>query len=164
MKFGTNPIVLDENRETNAVSEDSYMKELVQALHLPRRAFTNAEYTERVNRALRTNTRGNRLDFVIGDRVLFNRNSSDHLRGPRTVIGIEGVVYRVESDNHIFRVHNTHLRRPGALELGYPSLTYHRPAVADSLKSKEVSSTDPITQEPDHSLKDPSLTSESPVG
>ena len=161
--FGTNPIVLDENRETNAVCEDSYMKELVQAVHLARRAFTAAECTERVNRALRTNTRGNRLEFVIGDRVLFKRNSSDHLRGPGTVIGIEGAVYRVEINSHIFRVHNTHLRRPGALELGYPSLTSDRPAVADSLESEEVSSTDPIRQEPDHSSEYPSLTSESPV-
>ena len=162
--FDTNPNVLDENRETNAVCEETYMKEIAQALHLARRAFTAAEYTERANRALRTNMRGNILEFFKCDRVLFKRNSSDHLRGPGTVIGIEGSVYRVESENYMFRVHNTHLKIPEALELGYLSLTSHRPAVADSLKSKKVISTDPIAQEPDHSLEYPSSTSESPVG
>ena len=60
------------------------------AIHSARKAFIEAESSEKISRALKHQTRSStRYIFQNGDSVYYKRDSSKQWKGPGTVIGIE---------------------------------------------------------------------------
>ena len=80
------------------------------ALHASRRAFTQAESSERLARAFRHNVRDSDPgDVHYGDEVYYKRLGCDEWRGPGIVIGRDGKQYLVRHGGVYVRVHSCRL-------------------------------------------------------
>ena len=80
------------------------------ALHSARRAFTQAESSERLARALRHNVRESDTgDLQCGSEVYYKRMGSNEWRGPGTIIGKEGKQFLVKHGGVYVRVHSCRL-------------------------------------------------------
>ncbi|VDI54554.1 Hypothetical predicted protein [Mytilus galloprovincialis] len=94
--FGTNPNlpnVLNDKPpalEHNTVSQ-TFANHL-NALHSGRRAFIQAESSERIRRALRHKIRASGECFQHGDKVYYKRDDDNKWKGPGTVLGQDGKV------------------------------------------------------------------------
>ena len=115
--FGANPnlpsVVNDKPPalENSTVSQ-GFAKHL-NALHSSRRAFIQAESSERIRRALRHKIRASGECFQQGDRVYFKRDDDQKWKGPGTVIGQDGKVVFVRHGSIYVRVHPCRLIRCG---------------------------------------------------
>ena len=74
------------------------------ALHSARRAFTKAESSERLKRALRHNVRVNEESFFQNDKVFYKRDDSNRWRGPGKVVGQDGKVLFIRHGSQLVRV------------------------------------------------------------
>ena len=93
--LGTNPILPNYlNSQLPAlegVTNSERVAKQMQLMHECRKAFTQAESSEKLRRALRSNTRTyTDNDVNIGDLVYFKRKDSDRYRGTAKVIGKDG--------------------------------------------------------------------------
>ncbi|PIK34739.1 hypothetical protein BSL78_28435 [Apostichopus japonicus] len=94
-------VLLDEPPALEEVEVSDNVLQHLNALHAARRAFTKAESSERIRRALRHNVRVSEMAFLPGDRVFYKRDESNRWRGPGKVIGQDGKVVFVEPLRHI---------------------------------------------------------------
>ena len=83
----------------------------ITALHTARKAFTEAESSERIRRALRRQLRPTDEKYETGDKVFYKRTDCVEWKGPGVVIGQDGVVIFVRHGGTYVRVHHTRLRK-----------------------------------------------------
>ena len=74
------------------------------ALHAARKAFTKAESSERIKRALRHNVRVKEVPFFQGENVFYKRDDNNRWRGPGRVIGQDGKVLFIRHGSQLIRV------------------------------------------------------------
>ena len=74
------------------------------ALHAARRAFTKAESSDRIRKALRHRVRATETTFTSGDRVFYKRDDSNRWRGPGKVIGQDGKIVFIRHGSQLVRV------------------------------------------------------------
>ena len=70
------------------------VSKLLFKLNEARRFFIEADSSNRIKRALKSNVRYDNGPFVLGDRVFFNRDSDDRWKGA-AIIGLDGAVVYV---------------------------------------------------------------------
>lgn len=70
----------------------TWIAQHISALHATRRAFREAECSERIRRALRKQLRPTDDRYETGDQVYYKRVDSKEWEGPGVVIGQDGVV------------------------------------------------------------------------
>ena len=87
----------------DAEVSDTVIKHL-NALQAAKRAFTKAESSERIRRALRHNVRVSEVMFQPGERVFYKRDDSNRWRGPGKVIGQDGKVVFIRHGSQLVRV------------------------------------------------------------
>ena len=76
------------------------------ALHAARKAFMEAESSDKLRRALKAKNRETAaIEYEIGDMVYYIRKSSDKWKGPGTVIGKENTQILVKHGGYYIRVH-----------------------------------------------------------
>ncbi|KAG1681910.1 Retrovirus-related Pol polyprotein from transposon RE2 [Nymphon striatum] len=115
--FGANPnlpsVLVDKPPalEYNTVSQ-TFANHL-NALHSGRRAFIQAESSERIRRALRHKIRASGVCYQHGDRVYYKRDDDNRWKGPGTVLGQDGKVVFVRHGSIYVRVHPCRLIRCG---------------------------------------------------
>ena len=98
-----------ENKKFSNSSAEIVMEDL-NALHAARRAFTQAESSERLTRALHHNVKeSDPGDLRCGDEVYYKSMSSDERRGPGNVIGKDGKQFLVKHGGMVVRVHSCRL-------------------------------------------------------
>ena len=95
LAIGTNPILPNNlNSKLPAlegVTTSEVISEQLKTMHESRKAFTLAESSERLRRALRSNVRTyTENEINVGESVYYKRKDSDRWRGPAKVVGIDG--------------------------------------------------------------------------
>ncbi len=112
--YGGNPNLPTTLTDKPPALEGTTMSKIVAdhltALHVTRKAFIEAESSERIRRALRKQTRS--FDnFVTGDKVYYKRVDNKEWKGPGVVIGQDGVVIFVRHGGSYVRVHKCRLSK-----------------------------------------------------
>ena len=113
--FGQNPnlpsVLVDEPPALEGTTTSKWVGEHISALHKARTAFTEAECSERIRRALRTQLRPTDEHYETGDKVYYKRMDCNEWKGPGVVIGRDGVVIFVRHGGTYVRVHHCRLRK-----------------------------------------------------
>lgn len=113
--FGQNPnmpsVLTDKPPALESPTMNTWMAQHITTLHAARRAFTEAECSERIKRALRKQLRANDDRYETGDKVYYKRADCPQWKGPGVVIGQDGVVVFVRHGGTYVRVHHTRLRK-----------------------------------------------------
>ena len=113
--FGSNPnlpnTIIDKPPALENTTVSQNFAKHLNALHSGRRAFIQAESSERIRRALRHKIRASGECFQQGDRVYYKRDDDNRWKGPRTVIGQDGKVVFVRHGSIYVRVHPCRLIR-----------------------------------------------------
>jgi hypothetical protein len=113
--YGENPnlpsVLIDKPPALEGTTVNETVAKHVNALHAARRAFTEAECSERIRRALRKNLRPVMDNYTTGDKVYYKRVASNEWKGPGTVIGQDGLVVFVKHGGSYVRVHKSRLRK-----------------------------------------------------
>ena len=86
------------------------VSKLLFKLNDARRFFIEADSSNRIKRALKSNVRYDNGPFVLGDRVFYKRESDDRWKAPAIVIGQDGAVVYVRQGGKVCKVHHTKLR------------------------------------------------------
>ncbi|KAJ8036474.1 hypothetical protein HOLleu_20462 [Holothuria leucospilota] len=87
----------------NAEVSDTVIRHL-NALHAARRAFTKAESSERICKALKHNVRATETTFEPGDNVFYKRDDSNRWHGPGRVIRQDGKIVFIRHGSQLVRV------------------------------------------------------------
>ena len=108
--FGNNPSLPSVLRNKLPALENISCSQMIadnlNALHSARKAFIQAESSEKIQRALRHNVRGfSGLEYSNGDLVYYKRPSSDIWMGPGTVIGCENKQVVLKHGGAHYKVH-----------------------------------------------------------
>ena len=113
--FGQNPnlpsVLTNEPPALEGTSTATWMAQHIATLHATRTAFTEAECSERIRRALRKQLQPTKDKYETGDRVYYKRVDTTEWKGPGTVIGQDGVVIFVRHGGTYIRVHHSRLRK-----------------------------------------------------
>lgn len=113
--FGSNPnmpsTLLDKPPALENTTVSQTFAKHLNALHSGRRAFIQAESSERIRRALRHKIRASGECFQHGDRVYYKRDDDNKWKGPGVVIGQDGKVVFVRHGSIYVRVHPCRLIR-----------------------------------------------------
>ena len=118
--FGQNPNLpstLTDKPPALETSLNTWVAQHITTLHASRRAFTEAECSERIRRALRKQLRPNDDRYETGDKVYYKRVDCNEWKGPGVVIGQDGVVIFVRHGGTYIRVHQSRLRKVDHPEL-----------------------------------------------
>ncbi|KAL6481141.1 hypothetical protein MHYP_G00092210 [Metynnis hypsauchen] len=111
--FGQNPnlpsVLIDKLPALEGTTVSARVGEHISALYASRKAFTEAECSERIRRALRKQLRPTDDKYVTGDRVYYRRANCSEWKGPGVVIGQDGVVVFVRHGGILVRVHHSRL-------------------------------------------------------
>ena len=112
LAIGTNPRLpsnlVNEPPSLYNESCEKVLAENLSALHKAREAFIKVEHSERLNRAMRSNTRtSSNIPYLTGDRVYYKRSQERRWRGPATVLGKDGQQFH---GSFYQRVHHCHLK------------------------------------------------------
>ena len=78
-------------------------------MHSARKAFVEAESSDKIKRALAHNVRSSEEVYASGDKVFFKRNAEKRWLGPGRVIGQDGKQVVVKFGGQIYRVHTSRL-------------------------------------------------------
>ena len=98
--------------EGKEIASSEMVRNNLNALHAARRAFTQAESSERIARALRHNVRETDPGILqCGDEVYYKRLGSAEWRGPGNIIGIDGKQFLVKHGGAYARVHSCRLTK-----------------------------------------------------
>ena len=112
--FGRNPKIpslFDATASSlEGTTSSSSVADFLNSLQSAREAYTMAENSERIRRALRAKVRDVVIETQPGDEVFYKRNADNLWRGPGTVVGSEGPVIFVKHGGGIVKVHKTRLR------------------------------------------------------
>ena len=92
------PPALEDAQTSETVSKH------LNALHAARRAYAQAEASERIRRALRHNIRATENPLQSGEAVFYKRDDSNRWRGPGKVIGQDGKIVFIRHGSKIVRV------------------------------------------------------------
>jgi transposase InsO family protein len=115
--FGTNPnlpsVLVDKPPALQGTTVSENVAQHLNAMHSGRRAFIEAESSERIRRALRHQIRASGEPFQLGDHVYYKRDDSNKWKGPGKVIGQDGKVVFVRHGSVYVRVHPCRLVRVG---------------------------------------------------
>lgn len=118
--FGENPnlpsVLVDRPPALEGTTMSEWVGKHITALHEARKAFTEAECSERIRRALRKQLRPTDEKYETGDKVFYKRADCVEWKGPGIVIGQDGVVIFVRHGGTYVRVHHSRLRKVGASE------------------------------------------------
>ena len=114
--FGNNPnlpsVLVDELPALEGSTTSKVVGEHVSALYSARKAYTEAECSERIRRALRKQVRTSREEiYCLGDRVFYKRPDGKEWRGPGKVIGQDGVIVFVRHGGQVIKVHVCRLKK-----------------------------------------------------
>lgn len=109
-------VLVDKPPALEGTTTSENIAKHINALHAARKAFTEAECSERIRRALRKNLRPVLDDYRTGDKVYYKRLQSKEWKGPGTVIGQDGMVVFVKHGGTYVRVHRNRLRKEKAVE------------------------------------------------
>ena len=114
--FGVNPnlpsTLSDELPALEGTTSSRTVGTHIASLYAARKAFTEAECSERIRRALKKQVRTSReISYELGDRVFYKRPDGNEWRGPGKVIGQDGVVVFVRHGGQLVRVHVCRLRK-----------------------------------------------------
>ena len=113
--FGQNPnlpsVLIDKPPALEGTTKSEWVARHITALHAARRAFTEAECSERIRRALRKQTRNTDEKYESGDRVYYKRVDCPEWKGPGVVIGQDGAVIFVRHGGTCVRVHRLRLKK-----------------------------------------------------
>ncbi len=111
--FGQNPnlpsVLVDKLPALEGTTVSAKVGEHISALHASRKAFTEAESSERIRRALRKQLRPTDDMYVTGDKVYYKRADCLEWKGPGVVIGQDGAVVFVRHGGTLVRVHQSRL-------------------------------------------------------
>ena len=111
--FGRNPnlpsVLVDKVPALEGKTTSQVVADHIKALYSARRAFTEAESSERIRRALRKKTRIASETFVLGDKVYYKRPNNPEWKGPGIVVGMDGVVFFIRHGSTMVRVHQSRL-------------------------------------------------------
>jgi len=105
--FGRNPVLPGFETHppsTNDIEGDILLKHLT-ALAAARRAFTEAESSERVRRALRHKIRIAERHYAPNDHVYYKRDDSSEWFGPAKVVVQDGKIVFLRHGAYVIRVH-----------------------------------------------------------
>ena len=113
--YGRNPnlpnIINDKLPALEGSTTSQVVAHNIKALYSARKAFTEAECSERIRRAIRKQTRPSSEKYVTGEKVFYKRPDSTVWKGPGTVIGQDSVVVFVRHGGIYVRVHQSRLQR-----------------------------------------------------
>ena len=119
--FGRNPvlpsILTDKLPALEGVSSSYTVANHINSLFSARKAFLEAESSERLRRALRKNTRPANEYYQSGDKVYYKRPDSQQWKGPARVIGQDGVVVFLRHGGLVVRVHTSRLQKANHIEM-----------------------------------------------
>ncbi len=111
--FGQNPnlpsVLVDKLPALEGTTVSAKVGEHISALHASRKAFTEAESSERIRRALRKQLRPTDDMYVTGDKVYYKRADCPEWKGPGVLIGQDGAVVFVRHEGTLVRVHQSRL-------------------------------------------------------
>ena len=106
--FGSNPnlpsVMVDRPPALEGATSSEMFAKHLNGLHAGRRAFIQAESSERIRRALRHQIRSTGGCFQPGQKVYYKRDGSQKWKGPGKVIGQDGKVVFVRHGNIYVRV------------------------------------------------------------
>ena len=115
--FGQNPnlpsVIIDKPPALEGTTISKQFYKHLNGLHSGRRAFIQAESSERIRRALRHQLRSHSEMFVTGDPVFYKRESSNKWMGPGKVIGQDGNTIFVRHGSVYVRVPNCRILKVG---------------------------------------------------
>ena len=115
--FGRNPnlpsVLTDQAPALHGTTVSDVFAKHLNALHSSRKAFIQAEASEKIRRALRHKIRSSSEVFQPGDKVFYKRDESNKWKGPGKVLGQDGKVVFVRHGNIYVRVHPCRLIRVG---------------------------------------------------
>ena len=109
--LGRNPVLpstLNDKPPALQCEEDAqkYLMEHLQALHIARQAFIQAESSSKIRQALNSNVRSySDAVYSPGDLVYYKRLDSPKWKGPASVLGKEGQQVLLKHGGHYIRVH-----------------------------------------------------------
>uniref|UniRef100_A0A669DDN2 Integrase catalytic domain-containing protein n=1 Tax=Oreochromis niloticus TaxID=8128 RepID=A0A669DDN2_ORENI len=116
--FGQNPnlpsVLMDKPPVLEGTTVSARVAEHISALHASRKAFTEAECSERIRRALRKQLRPTDDKYEAGDKVYYKRVDCTEWKGPGVVIGQDGTVVFVRHGGTLVRVHQSRLSKVDA--------------------------------------------------
>lgn len=115
MVFGQNPnlpsVLTDRPPALEGTTKSEWVAKHISALHASRKAFTEAERSERIRRALRKQLRHTDEKYKMGDKVYYKRVDCPEWKGPGVVIGQDSAVVFVRHGGTCIRVHYLGLRK-----------------------------------------------------
>lgn len=113
--FGQNPnlpsVLTDKPPALEGTTKSEWVAKHISALHTARKAFTEAECSERIRRALRKQLRNTDERYEMGDKVYYKRVDCPEWKGPGVVIGQDGAVVFVRHGSTCVRVHYLRLMK-----------------------------------------------------
>ncbi len=113
--FGCNPnipsVLTDRPPALKGTTVSELFAKHLNSIHSSRKAFIEAESSERIRRALRHQIRSSGIAFETGEEVYYQRNGV--WRGPGKVIGQDGKIVFVRHGNVYVRVHPCRLTKVG---------------------------------------------------
>ncbi|CAL9707805.1 unnamed protein product [Knipowitschia caucasica] len=113
--FGQNPnlpsVLIDRAPALEGTTRSDWVAKHISALLNARKAFTEAECSERIRRALKKQLRCNDEKYELGDKVFYKRVDCAEWKGPGVVIGQDGAVVFVRHGGICVRVHQLRLRK-----------------------------------------------------
>uniref|UniRef100_M4AZE1 Integrase catalytic domain-containing protein n=1 Tax=Xiphophorus maculatus TaxID=8083 RepID=M4AZE1_XIPMA len=113
--FGQNPnlpsVLIDKVPALEGTTKSEWVAKHISALHAARKAFTEAECSERIRRALKKQLRPIDDRYETGDKVFYKRVDCPEWKGPGVVIGQDGAVVFVRHGGTCVRVHQLRLRK-----------------------------------------------------
>ena len=107
--YGRNPklpsIMTDEPPALEGSTISSVFGTHLNALYAARKAFVQAESSEKIRRALRHQVRSSGMVYSNGDSVYFKRDNCNEWRGPGVVLAQDGKIVLIRHGNTLVRVH-----------------------------------------------------------
>lgn len=129
--FGRNPkipsIIEDQPPALEGTTINFSFAEHLNALHIGRRAFLQAETSERIRRALRHNLRPCGTQLTTGDTVYYKRDGQEEWKGPGRVIGRDGKVIIIKHGSQCYRIHSSRVMK-GNYEID--QVVYDKPSTS----------------------------------
>ena len=126
--FGINPrlpsVLIDKPPALQGTTMSKVFAEHLNSLNSARRAFIQAESSDRIRRALRHQIRASGEIFEQGELVYYKRDDSHKWKGPGKVIGQDGKVVFVRHGSVYVRVHPCRLLKVGEEFLKTPDKEY----------------------------------------
>lgn len=105
----------EENPALYENDDNDYMRKLLNIIHKARISFIENEYSEKIQRALRSSIREHNIeDIEIGEKVYYKRNMDKEWRGPAKIIGQDGKTIIVKHGGTlraISKIHSTRIKK-----------------------------------------------------